>query len=302
MVRILVPAVALLVWQSQAPQKPKSETNQQIAATNQRGTPQAPVVIELDSVQHRQEAEQREAERKEKTASDNALIFYTKLLAFVAFLQLVVFGYQALKLRATVDRMREAERITAQSVNEMRRAAEAAERSASAAERAVVITQRAYLFAKGIDQATNTDAAGHLVEYWFWATWENFGLTPATDARSVMKVQHLPMLGGAEPNFTDGIGGPGAVFGPHTTGKSATVIVPLATMKEVWQKKTRLFLWARGEYRDAFRPSVLHHHEVCVQVGLIHEPSTPPPPNHPAYVTFAVYGPQNSTDLDAIND
>jgi hypothetical protein len=153
---------------------------------------------------------------------------------------------------------------------------------------------RAFVFGKGFDRGLNlTD--GKIEQYLFFVTFENVGLTPATDVRSKLTVQNFPMSEDKEPIFDSTITGPATVVGPRGTSQSTFVGVSIQTMMENWRHETEIFVWSRIEYRDIFQPEILHHHEQCARVELIHEPDAIPPEGHPSYVLLTVYGPQNST-------
>jgi hypothetical protein len=77
--------------------------------------------------------------------------------------------------------------------------------------------------------------------------------------------------------------------------QSASAIIPLEAILQNWRHQTEIWVWSRVEYRDIFHGDILHHHEQCARVEMIHEPSAIPPEDHPSSVQFIVYGPQNTT-------
>jgi hypothetical protein len=89
-----------------SPETPKQKTPnpQQTAPADQRGTEQLPAVVKiLPTPKTAEETEADRKERAEKADSDWALVKLTGALAIVGALQLLVFGYQAWKLRQTVQ-------------------------------------------------------------------------------------------------------------------------------------------------------------------------------------------------------
>ncbi|MDP9222881.1 MAG: hypothetical protein M3P18_03325 [Actinomycetota bacterium] len=172
---LLIGLLATLTLQGQQQQEP--DTGQQIPHADQRGSQQAPLVIQFDSAQRSSEADQREKDREEKTAADTAVIRATEILALIAFLQLVVFGYQAMKLRDTVSRMQTAEKITAESVSEMRRAADATNESVVAMKATAKRQLRAYVFVDRIDWDETEFPFPNLATYSLII--KNSGQTPA---------------------------------------------------------------------------------------------------------------------------
>jgi len=89
---------------SSKPQQQKTTTTQQPTATENRGSQDSPIFIkQLPPVQSQAEANQDTQDRKDKSANDRELVLFTGILAVVGFLQLLVFGFQAYWLRATVN-------------------------------------------------------------------------------------------------------------------------------------------------------------------------------------------------------
>jgi hypothetical protein len=112
--RCLVTALALLAafashsWgQSKQPAQVKQAA--QPTATDQRGTEQSPAIIKIiPSPKSVEETEVDRREREEKNKSDWWLIKLTAALAIVGALQLLVFGYQAIQLKRTVEATKQA--------------------------------------------------------------------------------------------------------------------------------------------------------------------------------------------------
>jgi hypothetical protein len=177
------------------------------------------------------------------------------------------------------------------------RGAKAATKSAETSERALNISQRAFVFGKGISAGPNINSDGRTIrEYVFNSEIENTGSTPATDVRVWFEIKTLPANEDIDPVFVADEKPPGGVvMGPRGRGRTPYITLPLQTMMRIWTRETIAYIWFRIEYRDIFDPSALHHHEQCSLIDLIHEPSDIPPRDHPSYVIFAAWGPQNST-------
>lgn len=114
--------------------------SQRQTVPDQRGLPQSPLIVTTGTT--KEEPTQAAKDREDKAANDRKLVEFTRnlvtatyVLGAIAVLQLFVFGFQAIQLMRTVTRMREAEKITAESVGEMRRAAHAAEQTGAAAKK-----------------------------------------------------------------------------------------------------------------------------------------------------------------------
>lgn len=264
--------VSALLALSLALQKQKSDSNKNVPAADQRGTPHSPLVIRLDSAQHRADADDHEKELKERGEADKTLANYTLYLAGIALLQLMVFGYQAAKLRATVTRMEAAEALTSKSVDEMRRAADAAGDSAKAAHisadvaRASVesyaAAERAWVslhsivttgFSDATDVATGTTGHAGVL---FGPQWTNGGRTPAVQCALGTRVMaiRLPFVGEKPPHFT-------IDEEPHRTRTTLVTGVTVSAepanlsadvMSMLRNRECTVFLYCRADYRDVF--------------------------------------------------
>lgn len=122
-----------------SPQQAHSKNTDQKTANDQRGTEKSPLIIKvLPTKGMEEEAAQTQKDRKEKAEADRKLTEYTKdlsifteVLAFVAILQLIVFGLQAWKLHQTVKATKES--------------ADAALKSAELSEKGIRLAERANL-------------------------------------------------------------------------------------------------------------------------------------------------------------
>jgi hypothetical protein len=116
---------------------PSPETGDQPAAAEPRGTEQSPLIVTIHPTPKTQaEAEQDAREHEEKVANDRetfatnrrlVIIGYWQLAVFAG--QLLVFGYQAYKLRQTITTTRE---ISGRQERDMRASIAEASRAASA--------------------------------------------------------------------------------------------------------------------------------------------------------------------------
>ena len=159
------------------------------------------------------------------------------------------------------------------------KAANAAERSAVVADKSLSTAQRAFVFCIEFDQRINV-INGSIKEYWIWMNLENVGFTPATHVQTWCTWKQTDFSETIIPTFTISPTIEFAAMGPKGKGQTSNCIIPIETLIKIWKSEIKVFIWARVEYRDIFNPSVLHHHEICVQIALIHEPSTPPPEGH----------------------
>jgi hypothetical protein len=93
------------------PEQQQPKAPKQPATTDQRGTEQSPLIVKtLPTTKTQEEAEQARNEREEKATNDQEVIEFDRRLVIIGWLQLavfalqlIVFSYQAWKLRQTVD-------------------------------------------------------------------------------------------------------------------------------------------------------------------------------------------------------
>lgn len=260
------------------PPQAKTAIASDSANANQRGTENSPLIVKvLPTPKTAEEAANDKQDRDEKTASDWWIIKLTGALALIGALQLLVFGYQALKLRQTVHSM------NAQSEDIKRYTAEAA-RSANAMEdvsaslrinadritetvemnRMIASRQndfwtrqmRAYvsvLIGSGIYQETFKG-----LRFEVKPAVRNSGGTPAYDVRHRSRAAILPINLPQNFRFTlpkEWAGG-GAV-GPHSHVEISAIVPDLISDDEVTNVKTGngkiLYAWGTVSYKDLFK-------------------------------------------------
>jgi hypothetical protein len=126
--------------------KQQPDTSNQAANANQRGTEQSPLVVKmLPTTKTPEEAKDEADERKAKSSSDWWAVFLTGVLAFIAFLQFLVYTYQAKKLRETVESAGEQAEAMERHIGEAARSATAMERIADSIKDGNRLALRAYV-------------------------------------------------------------------------------------------------------------------------------------------------------------
>jgi hypothetical protein len=240
-----------------------------------------------------------EAVERDYTDSTWWTVYLTALLCLFT---LGLMLYTAKLWRATVKLSNDAEENLQEQRQNVIRSLETAERAARAAEQSVVISekslsaaQRAFVFWKGYNSVPHIfDNA--LKEYVINAEVENVGATPATDVRLTCNVQLQRGAAPQIPTFTGDIGkSVSIVLGPRSVVRSQYIPVSVQDLFECWERRAKIFVWMRLEYRDIFDSNVIHHHEQCAEINLIHDPRTLPPQGHPPYLQFSPIGEQNSS-------
>lgn len=242
-------------------------------------------------------------------AADNTIRDYTNsdwwtvyLTGILCLFTLGLMVYTAKLWHATVKLSRDAEKNSEEqrahlisSLDATERAASAAERSAKISGQSLSTAQRAFVFLKGFDSIPNI-FENVLKEYVIFAYAENAGVTPAQDVRFASSIQ---MQRGSAPQVpffkTDFTGSSTSVMGPRSQVRSGYLPVSAGDLYDCWLGKTKIFIWMRLEYRDIFSQELLHHHEQCAEISLIHDPRSAPPMGHPPYLQFRVTGNQNSS-------
>jgi len=128
------------------PKQPQSAASQQAVNPDQRGTEQSPVIVKVvPTTKTQEEAEEDAQERKTKVSSDWWTVFLTGTLAFIAFLQLLVYTYQAKKLRETVKSAEGQSKAMERHIGEAARSANAMENVANVIQFGNKAVMRAYL-------------------------------------------------------------------------------------------------------------------------------------------------------------
>lgn len=229
------------------------------------------------------------------------------LTAILCLVTLGLMLYTAKLWHATVKLSSDAERSSneqrthiIQSLQTAERAAAAAEQSATVSAQSLSVAQRAFVFWKGFESGLNISGNESkeyaIKEYVIFAHAENVGVTPAQDVRLTCKVQVEPGSDPQIPIFKDSASkSVSTVLGPKSGARSAYLPVSVVDLYECWEGRTKIFVWMRLEYKDIFNSDLIHHHEQCAEIQLIHDPREIPSKEHPPYLQFATIGTQNSS-------
>jgi hypothetical protein len=158
---------------------------------------------------------------------------------------------------------------------------------------------RAYVFGFGLDTTLPVlNSIGQFAGYQASITWKNMGQTPARQVRTNICVWFTPFADNREPDYSLGIPGPRdsvSDMGP-TAEKTSTILIPIHLLDLLWTRQTEIYIGARIEYSDVFRPTERRHHEVCYRLDLNENPQVLPAPNRAPYVESRVYGPKNTSN------
>jgi hypothetical protein len=188
------------------PEQKKAGSTQQPASKDQRGTDSSPVLVKIiPTLKTPEETAQDAEDRKEKSTNDRRLVLFTGVLALIGALQLFVFGYQAYKLKQTVEAalgqsedMKHSIAEAARAANAMENVATHVELSAKTALDSVTIFKermaqqmRAYITVL-VGQAFYQERAKN-IRFEARPAVVNSGLTPAHKVRFAAKADILPV-------------------------------------------------------------------------------------------------------------
>jgi Sec-independent protein translocase protein TatA len=251
-----------------------SRASSQATNSDQRGTEQSPLVIKLLPTERtKQESEEDAQDRHEKASSDWWIVCLTGVLALVAFLQLLVFGYQAKKLRETVESAKDQSSAMERHISEAARSAAAMEGvaksleiTAEASRQAAIASQqsitnlrqqmRAWLtviIGNGIPQQRDKNLRFEASPLIF-----NSGLTPARNVRHRIKsgIFSIPLPDNFDQSVTAEKEAGGNLIGAHQSAQMPSVIddyVPDGEVEDIKAARGRgVYAWGIVTYEDVF--------------------------------------------------
>lgn len=240
------------------PQNPAS-TNQRSGA-DQRGSEHYPIFVKnIPTPKTDAEAEQERKDREQKSANDWHLVWFNGILAAVALLQLLVYSYQAYKLRQTVDAGEKQSEAMERHITEAGRSATAMEGIAEVIQRGNKAITRAYLTVL-IGQASFQERRGpgqNDLKFEARPVLQNTGNTPAKKIVIRIKAAILPISEDVEmPTPEEAAARKGSTIGAHQSATMTGTVgefvpydeVPL--IKEGFPKA--LHVWGLVTYEDVF--------------------------------------------------
>ncbi len=128
------------------PQQKQSSPSEEAPNADQRGTEQSPLVVKtLIPAKTKAETDQEAGDREQKSSNDRHIVELTGALVFIAFLQFLVYAYQAKKLRETVESASEQSEAMERHIGEAERSANAMENIADKIDFGNKAIMRAYV-------------------------------------------------------------------------------------------------------------------------------------------------------------
>jgi hypothetical protein len=213
--------------------------------------------------------------------------------AIVAISTVVIAAFTVFLSIATVllflssEKVAETAKISADSA---RQSAELTDLALKATQRAVV-TMPQFLTTVGIDSSTNKAVA-----FYIQAFWENSGATTALEVEAGIAYEQIASKIVETVNFKNSpfIEKQSLSIAPRTKIMS-NATVSINTIYDIWNKKLRLFILARSEYKDVF--GIPHHFQICAELTVVSDPgqTIPDPKNTPPIVAFSIWREHNSS-------
>jgi hypothetical protein len=249
---------------SPAPRKtsqPNSSNPAPLKRDSQKIHAESPLVVKtLPPVKTEAESKQETKDRNEKTTNESRVVILTGILAFIGFLQTIVFGYQAYKLRQTVESAGEQAEAMERHIGEAARSATAMENIVSVIKTGNQDVMRAYLTVvigtpiyqmRRVGQSDlQFEGRPHLV---------NTGNTPARKVRILIKADILPNPIPEDFTFPlpdDPMQTAGSTVGAHQTlimGGIVGHFVPDAEVADIKEGIGKILcVWGVVTYNDIF--------------------------------------------------
>ncbi len=222
-----------------------------------------PIVVKvLPTLKTPEEAAQDKQGRDQKTGNDRNLVKLTFVLALVAVFQLIVYAYQAKKLRETVKSAGEQAEAMERHIGEAARSADAMENIVTTIEAGNKAVMRAYLtvVAGGATYQERRPGIGDL-KFEAKPNLTNTGNTQARKVRIRRKAEILPVPLPADFGFPlpgDNPAEGDAVVGAHLTYIMNSVVddfVPNAEVQSIREGAgggRGLYVWGLVSYEDIF--------------------------------------------------
>lgn len=267
--RLFLPILMLLVWSQhptptpgkvQHPKQHQSTASQQPPNTDQRGTEQAPLVVKtLEPAKGQAEIDQDTKDRQQKATNDGRIAILTGILAVIAFGQLGVYLYQAIKLRETVQAAGEQSKAMERHIGEAARSATAMESIATVIQTGNAAVLRAYISVV-IGNAIYQERQDN-IRFEGKPSMVNTGSTPARNVRIRIAAEIVPVSETEKFAYSlpEEVAEASAVAAPHQTytlGATVKGFVPDAEVAAIKQGQGKaLTVWGVVTYDDIFSES-----------------------------------------------
>jgi hypothetical protein len=256
-VRILLIATVVTVsLYSEQPNKKPTESKQ-TSQTDKRGTDESPLIVKpLIPAKTPEETARDAEERKEKSSNDRHIVYLTGALVAIAFLQFLVYAYQAKKLRETVESAGEQSKDMKRHIGEAERSANAMEKIATVIDSGNVAIMRAYVSV--VTGSANYQDRQEGIKFEGKPLLVNTGSTPARNVRIRIGARIIPHAQAEAFDYPvpNEVAKAPAVCAPHHNyGLSAIIpdFIPDAEVPDIKQGHSgALTVWGVVTYDDIF--------------------------------------------------
>jgi hypothetical protein len=241
------------------PEQQRSSAPKQTPATVERGTEQSPLVVKLLVPEEASQETKENSTNSEKAANDRHIVWLTAALVLIAFLQLLVYFYQSMKLRETVESAKEQSSAMERHITEASRSAGAMEKVVEVINYGNHAALRAYLTVL-IGGAVYQERRDYGDDLKFEAKpiVMNTGSTPArkVSIRSVADVLPMPIPLDFTYPIPDGAPQDAGVIGAHQAATTSAIVKDLVAWDDVLSIKKGdgkvLCTWGIISYEDIF--------------------------------------------------
>jgi hypothetical protein len=245
--------------ESREPQQSQARDGNQPTNADQRGTENSPVIVQLHPTPKTQaEAEQDAKDRDEKAANDRETSATNRNLIIIGFLQLavfagqlLVFGYQALKLHQTIITMRKI--ANSQSAD---------------TRQAMIAAERSYVSVRLIRLTAISSSADKITALHAMVILENTGNTPT---KKMIYHNSMQIFDGDVPqdfDFPDlDQRRPRQSFiAPKTWVGAFNFAISREELIATQAGQRRIFVWGWADYDDTFAGTARHRTEFCHEI------------------------------------
>ncbi|MFZ3325122.1 MAG: hypothetical protein WA231_04185 [Methylocella sp.] len=277
-----------------------AQQSQQQSEADKRGTLDAPFIIKpLPAEKNQQEADEDARDKNDKRWNDRITIFVSVVTAIILVFQLIVFGWQAHRLKQTIVTMKELGEKQSKdmqaSIAAAQSAANAARDQVSLSREALIMTERAFVFCERIEHFWRAKKeTEEIIEWIFFPVWKNSGNTPTKHGMGCVNTWLAIDSGDLPHDFTfpDYGSAERIMIGPGLTKHGLHLPIPIATMHRIREGTAHAYMWGWAEYNTIFTTDTLRHRsEFCLEIQVTGNPTY----KEGGFV-FRAHGPFNGFD------
>ena len=261
--------------------QPHAQQSQQQPEADKRGTLDAPFIVKpLPAEKNQQEADEDARDKSEKRWNDRITIFIGVATAIILIFQLIVFGWQAHRLKQTIEAMKkigaDQSRDMQGSIAVAKSAANAARDQVSLSREALIMTERAFVFCERIEHFWRAKKeTEEIIEWIFFPVWKNSGNTPTKHGMGCVNTWLAVDAGDLPYDFTfpDYGSAERIMIGPSLQRHGSQLSITIATMHKIREGTAHAYMWGWAEYDTIFTVDTIRHRsEFCVEIQVTGNP------------------------------